>query len=125
MPTDIYAIIMAFVACIPSAIVGLAFWGIQRNITKRDEKAEKERLERQAVIDKRDERRQKHELLMLKCTMATLDLSEATARAIQRIPEAKANGDIAEALDKVAQAKAEQRAFIEAAGIEEIYTLQK
>ena len=125
MPTDIYAIIMAFVACIPSAIVGLACWSIQRNITKRDEKAEKERLERQAVIDKRDERRQKHELLMLKCTMATLDLSEATARAIQRIPEAKANGDIAEALDKVAQAKAEQRAFIEAAGIEEIYTLQK
>lgn len=125
MSADIYAIIMAFVACIPSAIVGLAFWGIQRNLTKRDEKAEKERLKRQEIIDRRDERRQKHELLMLKCTMATLDLSEATARAVQRIPEAKCNGDMSAALEKVAQAKAEQRSFIEAAGIEEIYTLQK
>ena len=76
-------IFIAFLACIPSAIVGLAIWLLQRKISK----SEKAREEREKV-------REKNELYIIETVGASLALGEATARAVQRIPDAHCNGDM-------------------------------
>jgi len=85
-------------ASIPSALTGFFFWIIQRQIEKR----EKERDEKDAV-------REKNELLLIKVAGASLALGEATAAAVQRIPDAKCNGDMHAALDYARQVKHEQK----------------
>ena len=48
-------------------------------------------------------------------------LGEATARAVQRIPDAHCNGDMHAALDYAAKVKHEQKDFLTRQGIESIY----
>ena len=94
---------------IPSAITGLFFWALKRKI----EKAEKERRERE---------KNREELLigLIECTNAALALSEATAKAVQRIPDAQCNGDMHAALDYVTKVKNKQKTFLTQKGIEAI-----
>lgn len=115
------AVIVAFSVCIPSAVVGFAFWMIERRIAKRDKLKEQELEARQKETDKREKRRQENEFLTLKCISAALALGEATARAVERIPDAHCNGDMHAALEYAAQVKHEQKDFIERAGIQDIY----
>ncbi len=118
---DALAIIVAFSVCIPSAVVGFAFWMIERRITKRDKLKEQEQEARQTEADKHEKRRQEKEFLTLKCVSAALALGEATARAVERIPDAHCNGDMHAALEYAARVKHEQKDFIERAGIQDIY----
>lgn len=118
---DVLAVIVAFSVCIPSAVVGFAFWMIERRITKRDKLKEQEQEARQKEADKHEKRRQENEFLTLKCVSAALALGEATARAVERIPDAHCNGDMHAALEYAAQVKHEQKDFIERAGIQDIY----
>jgi len=118
---DVLAIIVAFSVCIPSAVVGFAFWMIERRITKRDKLKEQEQEARQKAADMHEKRRQENEFLTLKCVSAALALGEATARAVERIPDAHCNGDMHAALEYAAQVKHEQKDFIERAGIQDIY----
>ncbi len=118
---DVLAIIVAFSVCIPSAVVGFAFWMIERRITKRDKLKEQEQEARQKEADKHEKRRQENEFLTLKCVSAALALGEATARAVERIPDAHCNGDMHAALEYAARVKHEQKDFIERAGIQDIY----
>lgn len=77
---------------IPSAIVGF----LVRKLEKKIDKQEQARTER-------EEARQKHEKMMVDMSMASLSLAEATAEAVQRIPDANCNGEMHSAL---AEAKA-------------------
>lgn len=52
---------------------------------------------------------------------ATNVLAEATARAVQRIPDAKCNGDMTEALAQAEKLQKEERAFILEQGINHIF----
>lgn len=89
---DVTAIIIA--ASIPSAITSFCFWRIQRKIEIRDkELAEKEKA------------KEENELLLIKLAGASLSLGEATAEAVQRIPDAHCNGDMHAALDYAKQVK--------------------
>ena len=94
-------IIWAAVAAmgIPSAITGFCFWRIEKKITAEEEK-EKER------------NREKYELYLMKSVNAAIALGEATARAVQRIPDAKCNGEMHAALDYAERVKHEQKDFL-------------
>ena len=68
---------------IPSAITGFAFWAIERRIERREK-----------IQDKKDEARKQNEIIVIRGVNAAIALGEATARAVQRIPDAHCNGDM-------------------------------
>lgn len=57
---------------IPSAITGLCFWMIQRQLSKRD-----------AELDRRDAARERNEVLLVRSVGAAIALGEATATALK------------------------------------------
>jgi hypothetical protein len=94
---------------VPSAITGLCFWMIQRKITKRD-----------AKHDRQDEARKTNELLLIKAVGASLSLGEATAKSVQRM-DGECNGDMSRALAYAQTVKHEQKEFLHRQGIENLY----
>ena len=64
---------------------------------------------------------EKNELLNTQATWAAVALAEATARAVQRIPDAKCNGDMHAALDYAAKVKHDQKEFLAKQGIHALY----
>lgn len=107
---DVTAIIVA--ASIPSAITGFCFWLIEQNINKCAEKEKQERAERQEKQDEREQIREKNELCIINSVNAAIALGEATARAVQRIPDAHCNGDMHAALEYAQKVKHEQKNFL-------------
>lgn len=95
---------------IPSAFTGFCFWWIERKIT-----------ERQKEQDKKDEARKRNEIIVLKGMNAAIALGEATAKAVQRIPDAHCNGDMHQALEYAERIKHEQKDFLTEQGVEAIY----
>lgn len=95
---------------IPSAITGFAFWAIENRIERR----EKDR-------DKKDEARKQNEIIVIKGVNAAIALGEATARAVQRIPDAHCNGDMHSALAYAEKIKHEQKEFLTKQGVDAIY----
>lgn len=95
---------------IPSAITAFAFWEIERKLDRR----EKEQ-------DEKEDARRKNEVIVIESVNAALALSEATARAVQRIPDAQCNGDMHAALDYAEQIKHKHRDFMTQQGINSLY----
>lgn len=123
---DITAIIIA--ASIPSALTGFFFWCIEYRIQKREKKREDEEQrikdeekERQKEQEKREKLRERQELLLVQGVGAAIALGEATAKAVQRIPDAHCNGDMHAALDYAAKVKHAQKDFLTQQGIEALY----
>lgn len=85
---------------IPTAITSLGLWLLQRRISKRE-----------AVQDAREAAREQNEVLLIQNTRAALALAEATAVAVQRIPDAHCNGDMHAALEYARKVKHAQRIF--------------
>lgn len=105
---DITTLIVAM--SVPSAITGFCFWVIERKIDHRQKEQEK-----------KDEARRKNEVILIESVNAALALSEATARAVQRIPDAQCNGDMHAALDYADQIKHKHRDFMTEQGINALY----
>ena len=116
---DITAIIIA--ASIPSALTGFCFWLIEQRIQKRAKKREDEENERREAEEKRERLREQQELLLVQGVGAAIALGEATAKAVQRIPDAHCNGDMHAALDYAAKVKHAQKDFLTRQGIEALY----
>lgn len=123
---------LAAICGIPSAvtvaIVGFFVWLLERSIVKRetaraeeDAKREKAREAEEAERTKQENSRKIFEKNLLASTNAALAVSEATARAVQRIPDAHCNGDMHAALNYAAKIKREQRDFLAAQGIDNIF----
>ena len=110
---------------LPSAftagLIGFLFWWLERKIKKRDEIAAKREAERDAEDRRREEARKKNELLVIKSSNAAIALGEATARAVQRIPDAHCNGDMHAALNYATNIKHKHKDFIVEQGIEALY----
>ena len=85
------------IACLPSAITGFCFWCIEQKL------------------------HEQQELFLVQGVNAAIALGEATARAVQRIPDANCNGDMHAALDYAAKVKHDQKDFLTRQGIESIY----
>ena len=60
-------------------------------------------------------------LLQIRGVGAAITLGEATARAVQRIPDAHCYGDMHEALEYAQKVKHEQQDFLREQGIENLY----
>lgn len=104
--------IWAFVAAmgIPSAITAFCFWLLQRRITKRE-----------SAQDERDKAREKNETLIIKGVGAAIALGEATAEAVQRIPDAHCNGDMHAALEYARKVKHEHKEFMTEQSVHALY----
>jgi hypothetical protein len=105
---DLTPVIIA--ASIPSALTAFLFWLLEKKIEKRENEKEK-----------RDEARKQLELTLVQSVNAALALSEATAKAVQRIPDAHCNGDIQVALEYADRVKHDQRDFLQKQGIDNIF----
>lgn len=103
---------------VPTAASGFFFWLIQRKIAKRDEEQKKEREQRQREIDERDRQRKEYEICQLNMIMASMALAEATASAVERIPDAHCNGDMHRAKEYAQKVKNDQRDFLRKQAIE-------
>lgn len=95
---------------VPSAITGLLIWWLKRSIDIRD--AKKEAHEKNV---------EKLMLMNLETSRATNVLAEATAKAVQRIPDAHCNGDMTAALERAAKIQKEEQQFLIDQGIQHIF----
>lgn len=106
---DLGELVLAFLAAmsIPSAVMGLIVWLLQRRITAR----EKEQ-------DAKNQAQQKLMVLLVQSTRASIALGEATAHAMQR---GHTNGDMEAALKYAADVKHSQKDFLAEQGIHNIF----
>ena len=104
----IEAIILA--AGIPSALTGFFFWLLKRNIDKNERKREA-----------REKNTEKLMMMLVNTSKANNKLAEATARAVQRIPDAKCNGDMTQALEDAHKYLQEEKKFLMEQGINHIF----
>lgn len=105
---NIWSLVVAFVAAlgIPSAIMGVIVHRLEKRIAKRDK-----------ARDDKDKAQEDLLLLLVQSSSAAIALGEATARAVQRIPDAHCNGDMHEALAYATKVKHEQKDFLAKQGI--------
>ena len=89
---------------IPTAITAFCSWLLQRRITKR-EKAQ----------EAREQAREQNEV------GAAIALGEATAQAVQRIPDAHCNGDMHAALEYARKVKHEHKEFMTEQSVQALY----
>lgn len=111
--------IAAFVLAmgVPSAIMGFLVWNLERSISKRDKKRDQEEADRQKKAAEREAAREEMEMVLVEGINAAVALSEATARAVERIPDAHCNGDMHKALEYAAETKHRQKEFFAKQGI--------
>lgn len=102
---------------VPSAITGLLVWWFKRYIDKQDSKREEEEKERKA----REENTERLMLLIMHTSRANNILATATAKAVQRIPDAHCNGDMKEALERAAEIQKEEQQFLIDQGVKRIF----
>ena len=95
---------------IPSSIFGLLIWWLKRYIDARDKKAEAREKTVENLM-----------LRMMKEIRATNVLAEATAKAVQRIPDAHCNGDMTAALALAEKIHKEEEQFVLDQGIKHVF----
>lgn len=102
---------------IPSALTGFLVWNFERKIAKREAKREKEQEERHKKEAEREKAREELQILTIQGVSAAIALGEATAKAVQRIPDAHCNGDMHDALNYAIKIKHKQKEFLTRMGI--------
>jgi len=108
-------------AGIPTATIGFGVWWLQQKIERREVEDGKKREARQRELDERERAREKSELYMVRSIGAAMALCEATAKAVQRIPDAHCNGDMHAALEYAAKVKHEQKDFLNEQALKNLY----
>lgn len=108
---DIWQFVLAFFVAmgVPTAITGLLVWYLKRHIDKKEAKREE-----------REKNTERLMLFIMQESRSTNVLATATAKAVQRIPDAHCNGDMTEALRRAAEIQSEEKDFILDQGIKHI-----
>ena len=83
--------------------------------------ARKREEKREAEIEEREKNTERLMMLIMQDCHATYILSEATAKAVQRIPDAKCNGDMTSALEKAESIQKKETEFLTDLGIKHIF----
>ena len=91
---------------VPSAFMGFCVWLLKKHLDKKD-------IEHQ----RKEDARKRLDIVLLHGVNAAISLGEATAKAVQRIPDAHCNGDMHAALDYAAEIKHEQKNFMTEQGV--------
>ena len=109
---SIGSLALAFIAAmgIPSAITGLAIWWLKKQMDKRDARNEEREKNTERMI-----------LLIAQNSRATYTVAEATAKAVQRIPDANCNGDMTSALKIAKELQMEEQQFLIDQGVKRIF----
>ena len=94
----------------PAAVTGFFI----RRLERRLERREKERETKEA-------NREQLDLLLVQLSTAAIALGEATARAVQKIPDAHCNGDMHKALEYATGVKHEQKEFLTKLGVHALH----
>lgn len=95
---------------IPTSIMGLFVWYLKRYIDKNEKRREAREHDTEQLI-----------LLIMKTSRATNILAEATAKAVQRIPDAHCNGDMKTALEQAEKIQKEEKDFMFDQGVKHIF----
>ena len=95
---------------IPSAITGLLVWWLKRYIDRTERKREE-----------KEQNTEKLMIMIMQNSRATCVLATATAKAVQRIPDAHCNGDMTSALAEAARIQQEEKDFLLDQGIRHIF----
>lgn len=104
--------IWAFIAAagIPSIVMGCLVGWLKRHIDKKEARREEKEQDTETLMR-----------MIMQETRATNVLATATAKAIQRIPDARCNGDMTEALKKAEEIQTKEKEFILDQGIKHIF----
>lgn len=94
---------------IPSSVSGLFFWWVKKKIDQQEER----QLER-------EKNQEKLMVMMMNSTKANSIGIQAVARAVQRIPEAHANGDIDSAIEEMNKLQKQEDNFLTEQGVKHI-----
>ena len=100
-----------------AGLMSLPVWFLKRHIDKKEKKREEDERKRIA----RDEKIEMFMMYIMRNGRATNILAEATARAVQRIPDAHCNGDMTKALEDAAKLQKEEKEFMFDQGVEHIF----
>ncbi len=95
---------------IPTAITGLFMWYLKRYIDKRETAKEEQEKNKETLM-----------LMIMQTSRATNVLAEATAKAVQRIPDARCNGDMTAALEQAQKIQREEKEFLINQGVAHIF----
>ena len=95
---------------IPSAIVGLILWFFKRYIDRKD-----------AAAAEREKNNEQLMLMIMSEARATYILASATAKAVQRIPDAHCNGDMTDALKAAKETQEREKDFLIDQGVKRIF----
>ena len=95
---------------IPTAVTGLLVWFFKRHLDKRDAEKTKHEKDIEQIM-----------IMIMQTSRATNVLAEATAKAVQRIPDAHCNGDMTAALEEASRIQKEEQKFLINRGIEHIF----
>ena len=94
---------------IPSSITGLFVWWVKKKLDQQEER----QLER-------EKNQEKLMVMMMNSTKANSIGIQAVARAVQRIPQAHANGDIDSAIEEMNKLQKQEDSFLTEQGIKHI-----
>jgi len=102
----------AFIAAmgIPSAFCGLLVWWFKKHLEKRERAREEHDKNMERMI-----------MMIMQTGRANNVLAVATAKAVQRIPDAKCNGDMTSALEEAARIQKEEKDFLMQQGVKHIF----
>lgn len=95
---------------IPTAITGVLVWWLKKYIDRREIRAEEREKNTETLM-----------MLIMQTSRANNVLAEATARAVQRIPDARCNGDMTAALKKASEIQKEEQQFLMDQGVKHIF----
>ena len=96
-------------ASIPSAVMGLIFWLLQKKIERMEETRNEKERQQEAL-----------QIIILDSLNGCIRLSRAVSVAVARIPDARCNGDIRSALADIVETVRRQQEMIMKAGIHDI-----
>lgn len=104
--------VMTFIAAmgIPSAFMSLLVWWLKRHIDKKEAKRDEETKNIEKLM-----------LMIMQDGRANNVLAIATAKAVQRIPDAHCNGDMTAALEEAAKIQKEEKEFLIDLGVKHIF----
>ena len=95
---------------IPSAITGLGVWWFKRRVEQSEKKNQEQQANIEALI-----------MMIVQSSKANSIGITAIARAVQRIPDAKCNGDMAAALEQMETIQQQEKQFLIDKGIKYIF----
>lgn len=106
---------------VPTALTGLFIWLFKRHVEKRDQEKHEEEEKRRKAAEDREKNYERMMLMIMQTSRATYVVAEATAKAVQRIPDAHCNGDMTSALAEAQRIQKEEQDFLVDQGVRHIF----